>query len=230
MSRNRIKILLVEDDPIFGSILKSYLEIHDMDVVLKVNGKLGLSAFLGEPFDLCLLDIMMPEMDGFTLAREIRKINQQIPFIFLTAKTLKGDIPEGFRCGADDYITKPFDSEVLLMKIQAIVKRHQGLKGAEDPQVYPLGRYTFHYPNRILQHPGNEIRLTPKEAELLKMLCHSGGDVLPRHDALLKIWGNDSYFNARSMDVFLARLRKYLKADPSIEIINVYMAMGFAWW
>lgn len=219
----KIKILLVEDDPNFGSIMKSYLELNDFEVSLKPDGKQGLSAFLSEPFSICILDVMMPEMDGFTLAREIRKINSEIPFIFLTAKSLKEDILEGFKTGADDYITKPFDSEVLLFKLQAILKRHT-LRAENDADINEMkvGRLLFNYTLRTLSYDNITQQLSPKEASLLKMLCHAKDGILLRKEALEKIWGADNYFNGRSMDVFIARLRKCLKADPSIEIANIH--------
>jgi two-component system, OmpR family, response regulator len=219
----KTRILLVEDDPNFGTILKSYLELADYDVVLKSDGKQGLSAFKTYPFDLCILDIMMPEMDGFTLAKEIKMINDKLPMIFLTAKTLKEDILEGFRIGADDYLTKPFDSEVLLWKISAILKRNLENKEAEnDMSEYPVGKFLFNHRLRTLRLNDEVQNLSPKEAALLKMMCNSKEGILSRKDALLKIWNADNYFTTRSMDVFMARLRKYLKADPSIEIINIH--------
>jgi two-component system, OmpR family, response regulator len=217
------KILLVEDDTNFGSILKSYLELADYEVLLKMDGKQGLSAFMTYTFDLCILDIMMPEMDGFSLAREIRKLNGKIPLIFLTAKTLKEDVLEGFRIGADDYLTKPFDSEVLLYKIAAILKRNAMAGDAADqPLFYEVG--IFHFDSRLRTLKlGNFVQsLSPKESELLKMLCNAKEGILTRHDALQQIWGKEDYFTTRSMDVFMARLRKYLKPDPTIEIINIH--------
>jgi DNA-binding response OmpR family regulator len=219
----RIKILLVEDDPNFGSIMKSYLELNEYEVTLKRDGKQGLSAFKSEPFDLCILDVMMPEMDGFTLAREIKRSNSEIPFIFLTAKTLKEDMLEGFKTGADDYITKPFDSEVLLYKLRAILKRKsQPDESESDLKEFKVGKLHFNYTLRTLTHGKQSQQLSPKEASLLKMLCSSKDGILLRRDALEKIWGADNYFNGRSMDVFIARLRKYLREDPSIEIVNIH--------
>ena len=219
----RVKVLLVEDDPNFGSILKSYLELNDFQVMLRTDGKQGLSSFRMEPPDICILDVMMPEMDGFTLAREIRKLNSRTPFIFLTAKSLKADILEGFKTGADDYITKPFDSELLLYKIRAILKRNadQSDTGTEI-QEFTVGAITFNFTLRTLQTGEHIQQLSPKEAQLLRMLILAKEGILTRKEALEKIWGTDSYFNARSMDVFIARLRKYLKTDPSIEIINIH--------
>ncbi|HTX88071.1 MAG TPA: response regulator transcription factor [Bacteroidales bacterium] len=217
-------ILLVEDDPNFGSILKSYLELADYRVTLKKDGKQGLSAFYGSKFDLCILDVMMPEMDGFTLAREIRTSGSKVPLIFLTAKTLKQDILEGFRTGADDYLTKPFDSEVLLCKIAAILKRNQenGDPGEGIPEEIPVGSFLFRHRLRILKSPETEATLSPKEADLLKMLCTAKDGILPRREALFRIWGDDNYFTSRSMDVYIARLRKHLRPDPSVEIVNIH--------
>ena len=217
------KILLVEDDPNFGSIMKSYLELNDFVVVLKPDGRQGLSAFMSEPFNICILDVMMPEMDGFTLAKEIKKMNSDIPFIFLTAKSLKEDILEGFRTGADDYITKPFDSEVLLFKLHAILKRHHNSADqGHEPNEMAVGRFIFNYNLRTLTIDDITHQLSPKEANLLKMLCKARDGILLRKEALEKIWGTDNYFNGRSMDVFIALLRKYLKDDPAIEIANIH--------
>lgn len=219
----KIRILLVEDDPNFGSIMKSYLELNDFYVVLKTDGKQGLSAFKSETFDICILDVMMPEMDGFTLAREIKRFNPEIPHIFLTAKSLKEDMLEGFQTGADDYITKPFDSEVLLFKLRAILKRTPGKTESEQQQSeYIIGQLTFNYPLRSLTGPAGTQQLSPKEANLLRMLCLAKDGILLRKEALEKIWGSDNYFNGRSMDVFIARLRKCLKTDPSIELLNIH--------
>ena len=219
----RIKILLVEDDPNFGSIMKSYLELNDFEVILRADGKQGLSAFKSEPFNICILDVMMPEMDGFTLAKEIKKTNSDTPFIFLTAKSLKEDMLEGFKTGADDYITKPFDSEVLLFKLHAILKRnHQRTENDTDANEFHVGKLIFNFTLRTLTHDQVTQQLSPKEASLLKMLCVAKDGILLRKDALEKIWGSDNYFNGRSMDVFIARLRKCLKADPSIEIANIH--------
>jgi two-component system OmpR family response regulator len=219
----KIRILLVEDDLNFGSIMKSYLELNDFEVILKVDGKQGLSAFNSESFDICILDVMMPEMDGFTLAKEIKKTNKETPFIFLTAKSLKEDMLEGFKTGADDYITKPFDSEVLLFKLHAILKRN--IQRAENDSVVnemKIGKLLFNFNLRTLSKDNLTQQLSPKEANLLKMLINAKDGILLRKDALEKIWGNDNYFNGRSMDVFIARLRKCLKADPSIEIVNIH--------
>jgi DNA-binding response OmpR family regulator len=217
----KAKILLCEDDTNLGLVLKNYLELNDYDVVLERDGRLGLAAFQREQFDICLLDIMMPNMDGFTLAEEIRDVNPDIPLFFLSAKTMKDDIIQGYKLGADDYITKPFDSEVLLLKIKAILKRNEEKQENEHVE-YTLGSYHFNPRLRELAHDGIMQTLSPKENELLKMLCEHKNDLLPREQALKKIWGSDTYFNGRSMDVYIAKLRKYLKDDNTIEIVNIH--------
>jgi two-component system, OmpR family, response regulator len=216
------KILLCEDDPNLGMVLKNYLELNDYDVVLERDGRLGLAAFQREKFDLCLLDVMMPHMDGFTLAEEIRDINPDVPLFFLSAKTMKEDIIQGYKLGADDYITKPFDSEVLLLKIRAILKRNEELNKEQANIEFDLGQYHFNPKLRELSIHGKMQTLSPKENELLKMLSEYKNDLLPREIALKKIWGSDTYFNGRSMDVYIAKLRKYLKEDSSIEIVNIH--------
>ncbi|MBL7702420.1 MAG: response regulator transcription factor [Ferruginibacter sp.] len=215
-------ILLCEDDTNLGMVLKNYLELNDYNVTLERDGKLGLAAFQREKFDLCLLDVMMPNMDGFTLAEEIRDVNPDVPLFFLSAKTMKDDIIQGYKLGADDYITKPFDSEVLLHKIKAILKRNEELHREEVNAEYDLGRYHFNPRLRELIIDGKTQTLSPKENELLKMLSEYKNDLLSREIALKKIWGSDTYFNGRSMDVYIAKLRKYLKEDPSIEIVNIH--------
>lgn len=218
-----IKVLLVEDDPNFGSIMKSYLELNDYLVTLRTDGKQGLETVKEDSFDICILDVMMPEMDGFTLAREIKRLHPDLPFIFLTAKSLKSDMLEGFKTGADDYVTKPFDSEVLLYKLKAILKRHTYPAEDESRLIdFQIGKFTFNFTLRTLIYGDHIQSLSPKEAKLLRMLCESKEGILLRKQALEKIWGDDNYFNGRSMDVFLARLRKYLKRDPEIEIANIH--------
>jgi two-component system OmpR family response regulator len=215
------RILLCEDDQNLGMVLKNYLELNDYEVVLERDGRLGLAAFQREKFDLCLLDVMMPNVDGFTLAQEIRDINPDIPLFFITAKTLKEDVIRGYKLGADDYITKPFDSEVLLMKIMAILKRNEVPQDAQHVE-YDLGSYHFNPKLRELSRNGGNQTLSPKESELLKMLAEYKNDLLSREIALKKIWGSDTYFNGRSMDVYIAKLRKYLKEDPEIKIVNIH--------
>lgn len=221
------KILLVEDDQNFGDVLKSYLEMHDYEVILARDGEDGLESYKQGEFDLCIFDVMMPKKDGFTLAREIRERDKTMPIIFLTAKNLKEDILEGFKIGADDYLAKPFNSEELLLRIQAILRRvNKGQSKTDDVKEYIIGEYHFNYPLRILSWKGkggaDKEKLSPKEAHLLKMFCQHKNDVLLRADALAKIWGEDNYFTARSMDVFITKLRKYLSKDPNLQIINIH--------
>src|SRR5678815_109569 len=219
---NKPKILLCEDDPNLGLVLKNYLELNDYDVILERDGRLGLAAFQREKFDICLLDVMMPNMDGFTLAEEIRDVDPDIPLFFISAKTMKEDVIQGYKLGADDYITKPFDSEVLLLKIKAILKRNEEINKEQENKEYQLGSYHFNPKLRELSQNGKMQTLSPKENELLKLLAEHLNDLLPREAALKKIWGSDTYFNGRSMDVYIAKLRKYLKDDPKIEIVNIH--------
>jgi two-component system OmpR family response regulator len=216
------KILLCEDDPNLGIVLKNFLELNDFDVILERDGRLGLAAFQREKFELCLLDVMMPKMDGFMLAEEIRDINPDIPLFFLSAKSMKEDVIKGYKLGADDYITKPFDSEVLLLKIKAILKRNEEQNREIANTEYDLGNYHFIPKLRELAIDGKKVTLSPKENELLKMLSEYKNDLLQRDLALKKIWGNDNYFNGRSMDVYIAKLRKYLKEDANVEIVNIH--------
>lgn len=218
------KILLVEDDPNFGSILKDYLTMNDFDVTLAKNGMEGFEKFKKDTFDLCILDVMMPYKDGFTLAREIRDKNKEIPIIFLTAKTMKEDVLKGYKVGADDYLNKPFDSEVLLMKIKAIMQRKSSEVKAENTKFeFQIGKFNLNSKLRFLTFENDEpIKLSPKENELLKMLALYENDLMPREVALTKIWRDDNYFTSRSMDVYIAKLRKYLKADENVEILNIH--------
>ena len=219
------KILLVEDDKNFGDVLCSYLEMNDYDVILEMDGEAGLSRFQKDTFDLCIFDVMMPKKDGITLAKDVREMDQLVPIIFLTAKTMKEDIIKGFQAGADDYIPKPFAPEELLYRIQAILKRSQKPeRQKQEVKEFNIGNYHFNYPLRILTYGDNENKdkLSPKESELLRMFCLYMNDILPRSVALKEIWGEDNYFTARSMDVFVTKLRKYLKQDDKIEIINIH--------
>lgn len=218
------KILLVEDDPNFGSILKDYLVMNDFDVTLAKNGMEGFEKFKKDTYDLCILDVMMPYKDGFTLAREIRDKNKEIPIIFLTAKTMKEDVLKGYKVGADDYLNKPFDSEVLLMKIKAIMLRKSSEVKAENTKFeFEIGRFHLNSKLRFLTFENDEpIKLSPKENELLKMLALYENDLMPREVALTKIWRDDNYFTSRSMDVYIAKLRKYLKSDENVEILNIH--------
>ncbi|MCK9404216.1 MAG: response regulator transcription factor [Chitinophagaceae bacterium] len=222
MEDKKSKILLCEDDTNLGMVLKNYLELNEYEVTLERDGRLGLAAFQREKFDICLLDVMMPNMDGFTLAEEIRDVDPDIPLFFLSAKTMKEDIIQGYKLGADDYITKPFDSEVLLLKIKAILKRNEEENRISDNIEFDLGRFHFNPRLRELKHDELTQTLSPKENELLKMLAEHKNDLLPRERALKKIWGSDTYFNGRSMDVYIAKLRKYLKDDTNIEIVNIH--------
>jgi DNA-binding response OmpR family regulator len=222
--KQQSKVLLVEDDTNFGKVLKNYLELNDFVVELARDGILGLNAFRTEKFDICMLDVMMPNMDGFTLAEEIRNIDPEVPLFFLTAKNMKDDVLTGYKLGADDYILKPFDSEVLIHKIKAVLKRNQEFL-EKNPEVfnYKFGKFSFDGKIRELSVEGKEIHhLSPKENELLRMLCEYKNDLLPRELALKKIWGSDTYFNGRSMDVYIAKLRKYLKDDDKVEIVNIH--------
>lgn len=220
--KKKYKILLCEDDSNLGLVLKNFLELNDYEVTLERDGRLGLGAFQREKFDLCLLDVMMPNVDGFTLAEEIRDIDPDVPLFFLSAKTLKEDILQGYRLGADDYITKPFDSDVLMHKIKAIIKRNEEDHKVTDNIEFKLGAYHFNPKLRELKIKDSTQVLSPKENELLKMLSEYKNDLLTREKALKKIWGSDTYFNGRSMDVYIAKLRKYLKEDSTIEIVNIH--------
>lgn len=218
----KYKILLCEDDTNLGLVLKNYLELNDYEVVLERDGRLGFAAFQREKFDLCLLDVMMPKVDGFKLAEDIREVDGDIPLFFLSAKTMKEDIIQGYRLGADDYITKPFDSEVLLMKIKAIVKRNEEQTVVNDSVEFDLGKYHFVPKIRTLTFDGKIKKLSPKESQLLRLLAETADDILLRDKALKKVWGGDTYFNGRSMDVYIAKLRKYLADDEKIEIMNIH--------
>jgi len=221
----KIKILLAEDDKNLGNILKNYLEAKGYPTVLSEDGKIALENFKRESFDFCVLDIMMPVMDGFTLATKIRKLDQEIPILFLSAKAMQEDKLHGFEVGADDYLTKPFSMEELLVRIKAILRR-SNTPGSSDVSLFKFGSFSFDYNRQLLSSGGEPQKLTSKEAELLKLLCENMNNVLDRTIALNKIWFDDSYFNARSMDVYITKLRKYLKDDPKVELINVH-GVGF---
>lgn len=219
---NNNKILLVEDDQSFGLVLKDYLMMNNYDVTLATDGEEGLKAFTEEEFDLCLFDVMMPKKDGFSLAEDVKKIDRNTPIIFLTAKNMREDILKGYQIGADDYITKPFDTELLLYKIKAILQRSTNVETEEQEQ-FKISNTFFDSMLRQLK-VNNEIeyKLSPKENELLKLLCLHRNDFMPRDVALRKIWKKENYFTARSMDVYIAKLRKLLKEDEGLEIINVH--------
>jgi DNA-binding response OmpR family regulator len=221
MMDDKVKILLCEDDENLGMLLREYLQAKGFVAELCADGEAGFKAFLKTKFDICVLDVMMPKKDGFTLAQEIRSANTDVPIIFLTAKTLKEDILEGFKLGADDYITKPFSMEELVFRIEAILRRTKGKKSREST-VYRLGQFTFDTQKQLLQIGEKQTKLTTKENELLALLCSHSNEILQRDFALKTIWIDDNYFNARSMDVYITKLRKHLKDDPQIEIINIH--------
>ncbi len=221
MDQKEIKILLAEDDENLGPLLREYLQAKEFSTDLYPDGEKALKGFHDNHYDICILDVMMPKMDGFTLAKYIRQENATIPFIFLTAKSLKDDVLEGFSLGADDYITKPFSMEELLFRIRAILKR-TGASNDAQQEKYTLGIFTFDAQKQLLSWNNKEQKLTTKEADLLQLLCQHKNQVLERNFALKSIWQEDSYFNARSMDVYITKLRKYLKEDPSVEILNIH--------
>lgn len=218
---NKLKILLCEDDENLGNLLSEFLQAKGYNADLFPDGEQGYKAFLKGHYDLCVLDVMMPKKDGFTLAQEIRNLNSEVPIIFLTAKALKEDVLEGFKLGADDYITKPFSMEELVFRITAILRRVRGKKEKEIT-LYKLGKFTFDTQKQVLIADNKSQKLTTKESELLRLLCTHVNDVLERNYALKSIWVDDNYFNARSMDVYITKLRKLFKSDPDVEIINVH--------
>jgi DNA-binding response OmpR family regulator len=218
------KIFLVEDDLSFGSVLKSYLELNDYQVDRIDDGKYAVEHFRKGTFDICILDVMLPHVDGFTIAGEIRKINNTIPVVFLTAKKLKEDVLKGYGAGGDDYVTKPFDTEILIAKIRAILARREFQSGTRD--IYEIGKFVFNARLRILSGGEEEKKLSPKEAQLLELLALNPNELISREMALKKIWGSDDYFTARSMDVYITKLRKFLSEDPRLNIKNIHGA-GF---
>ncbi len=217
----KIKILLCEDDENLGMLLREFLQAKGFNADLFPDGEKGYKAFLKGQYDLCVLDVMMPKKDGFTLAQEIRNVNAEVPIIFLTAKNLKEDVLEGFKLGADDYITKPFSMEELVVRIDAILRRVKGKKD-RDVTEFRIGKFIFDTQKQVLISGETTQKLTTKESELLALLCSHVNDILERNYALKTIWVDDNYFNARSMDVYITKLRKLLKADPAIEIINIH--------
>lgn len=216
-----VKILLAEDDNNLGTLLRDYLNVKNYQATLFPDGKQAFEAFNKEKFDICLLDIMMPETDGISLAKKIRDFDKYVPIIFLTAKNLEKDKIEGFSAGADDYITKPFSMEELLYRIEAVLRRTRA-QAEKDDEIYKIGSFTFDPLSRILESEGKKQKLTTKESELLKLLCKNKNNILERNYALRVIWIDDNYFNARSMDVYITKLRKFLKDDSSITILNVH--------
>lgn len=220
---SKTRILLAEDDPNLGSLLQEYLEAKEFETVLCADGDKAFKTFSRQQFDFVLLDVMMPVKDGFTVAKEIRTINKKIPIIFLTAKSMKEDTLKGFSLGADDYISKPFSMEELLVRINAVLRRTDAYQEAsEENKFFELGAFVFDFERQILKDDTSEVKLTTKENELLHLLCLNKNGVLERNYALNAIWGDDNYFNGRSMDVYIAKLRKHLRKDPRIEIINIH--------
>jgi DNA-binding response OmpR family regulator len=220
---SRTRILLAEDDPNLGTLLQEYLEAKDFETVLCVDGDKAFKTFSKQQFDFVLLDVMMPVKDGFTVAREIRTINKKIPIIFLTAKSMKEDTLKGFNLGADDYITKPFSMEELLVRVNAVLRRTEAYQlASSEHQFFELGDFVFDHERQLLKIHEEEVKLTTKESELLHLLCLNRNGVLERNYALNAIWGDDNYFNGRSMDVYIAKLRKHLRQEPRIEIINIH--------
>ncbi|MCD8539391.1 MAG: response regulator transcription factor [Leadbetterella sp.] len=217
-----ISLLLAEDDPNLGALLKEYLEAKGFDITLAVNGEEALNFFLGGTFSLCILDVMMPKKDGFTLAREIRLKDPEVPLIFLTAKSMKEDTLRGFELGADDYLTKPFVMEELLFRIKAILKRSTSGETKPESGIFSIGKFTLDTGTRNLSSEEGTVHLTTKETALLQLFCQNVNRVVSRSYALKLIWGDDSYFNARSMDVYITKLRKHLKGDPGVRILNLH--------
>jgi two-component system, OmpR family, response regulator len=219
----KVKILLAEDDENLGLLLKEYLIAKGFDTDLFPDGELAYHGFMKNQYNVCLLDVMMPKKDGFTLAKDIRMVNPDVPIVFLTAKNLKEDVIEGFRIGADDYMTKPFSMEELIFRIEAILRRiSSDSLNADDQLKFKIGMFTFDAQKQSLSNGDKEVKLTTKESELLRLLAQNANKVLERNYALKAIWVDDNYFNARSMDVYITKLRKHLKPDPKLEIINIH--------
>lgn len=221
MNDEKVKILLCEDDENLGMLLREYLQTKGYDVDLQPDGEAGYKAFTRNKFDLCVLDVMMPKKDGFALAADIRAMNADVPIIFLTAKSMKEDILQGFKLGADDYLSKPFSMEELLYRIESILRRVRG-KRAKDVVSYQIGKYVFDAQKQTLDLHGEVKKLTTKESELLNLLAANANNILERNYALKTIWVDDNYFNARSMDVYITKLRKLLKDDNNVAIINIH--------
>jgi two-component system, OmpR family, response regulator VicR len=219
---SKAKILVVEDDPNLGDILQEYLTMKGFETTLCRDGEEGWAKFKKDKYNLCLLDIMMPKKDGFTLGKEIKKVQEDLPIIYLTAKNLKEDIIEGLKIGADDYITKPFSMEELLLRIGAILRRTQKSEEIQALKTYIIGNFVLHYDEQYLEGPDGRHKLTSKENELIRLLASEMNKLVNRSHALKQIWGDDSYFNARSMDVYLSKIRKLLKDDPKVQIITVH--------
>ncbi len=222
MNTEKTKILLAEDDENLGSLLKEYLQAKSYETHWLSDGEKAYKSFEKNRYDICILDIMMPNKDGITLAREIRMIDPEMPIIFLTAKSMKEDVLEGFSVGADDYMTKPFSMEELIYRMEAILRRTQGTGKQNKQTEFEIGRYQFDANKQLLTLDSKSSKLTTKENELLRLLCNNANNVLERNFALKSIWIDDNYFNARSMDVYITKLRKYLKEDPAVEILNIH--------
>lgn len=220
MDTTKANVLLAEDDENLGVLLREYLKAKGYETDLYPDGDVAFKGFQSKTYDICILDVMMPKKDGFTLAKEIRQLNTSIPIIFLTAKSMKEDLVEGFSSGADDYMTKPFSIEELLLRVEAVLRRTRG-DNITNQDIFTIGIYTFNATKQTLTTSDHEQKLTAKESELLKYLCFNRNGILDRNFALRTIWNDDSYFNARSMDVYITKLRKYMKDDPSIQIINI---------
>jgi len=220
---NNIKVLLAEDDKNLGLLLKEYLSAKNFDVTLCEDGEVAIDTYNKSNFDFCILDVMMPKKDGFSVAKEIRLSNSNIPIIFLTAKSLKEDVLEGFKIGGDDYMTKPFSMEELLMRIEAIMRRSNTKESNSNQEQFSIGNLVFNSKKQTLLHAdGKQEKLTTKESELLRLLCINTNKILERNYALKSIWSDDNYFNARSMDVYITKLRKHIKSEEGVEIINVH--------
>jgi DNA-binding response OmpR family regulator len=226
MHKQQLKILLAEDDLNLGILLMDYLESEGFDVKLCKDGELAIKAYLNDSFDLCLLDVMMPKMDGFNVAKEIREKDKKIPIIFITAKSLKEDKLKGYELGADDYISKPFDEEELLWKIKAVIRRIPEAKNENHPPIIPIGRYLFNFSNQSLILGDKTKRITEKESDILKYLYDHRNNLIKREEMLKDLWGENDYFLGRSLDVFITKIRKYLSDDPKISIENVF-GVGF---
>lgn len=217
----KLNILLCEDDENLGMLLREYLQAKGFNAELCPDGEVGYETFISGKFDICVFDVMMPKKDGLTLAQDVREVNAEVPIVFLTAKNLKEDILEGFKVGADDYITKPFSMEELTFRLEAILRRVKGKK-THEVQVYNIGKYSFDTKKQLLTIGDESTKLTTKESELLALLCSHKNDILQRDYALKAIWVDDNYFNARSMDVYITKLRKHLRNEPTVEIINIH--------
>lgn len=215
-------ILLVEDDPNLGQLVQEYLTLKGYATDRATDGNQGLQRFMEGHYDLCIFDVMMPKKDGFTLAKEVRMSSRDVPIIFLTAKSMEEDAIQGFRAGADDYVTKPFSMEELLLRIQAILRRYQRTADTPETTTYQIGSFTFDYPHQLLMQNDTSQKLTSKESELLRLLAQNLNQPVSRSFALKMVWGDDSYFNARSMDVYITKLRKYLKPDEAVQLVNVH--------